>query len=1401
MRLSEILAVGLIATIGSLAPAGEPPRYRVGVAKIDITPDYPIRLAGFGSRRTESEGITHRIFAKALAIDDGEPLLLITVDSCGVPASFTEDLAKCLQKLGVKRERFALTVTHSHTTPMVAGYLKTLFGVPIPPEHQKTIDRYSSELLDKIERVAKDALADRKPRTLSWGVGKVGFAVNRRDKGGPTDHDLPILVVRDLDGVPRAIWVSYACHCVTLYNNKLSGDWAGFAQDAIESDFPGAIALVSIGCGADQNPNARVPGDTAEIATAQGRELAAEVKRVAGQFLAPVQGPIVAKVRKIDLPLSPVPSRTTWEQRAKIADPKQYATAYHAKVQLGKLDRGESLPTKVDYMIQAWTFGDGLAVVFLAGEVVVDFGTRLKRELDARRVWINAYSNDVPCYIPSERILKEGRYEGGGAMIYYDLPGPFAPGLEQPIIDAVHSVVGDKFRSPIDPKKTNGMLPLSPQQSAAALQIPATARQKYRIELMAAEPLVASPVAMAFGPDGKLWVAEMFDYPSGIQPGADGGSHQSGNQIGGRIRVLSASKDDFHYDRSTVFLDKIPFPTGVTAWRNGVLICAAPDILYAEDTDGDGKADVVKKLYSGFGTENFQARVNSLEYGMDGWVYGSCGLFGGMITSFNGKKLALGNRDFRIKPDTGEIEPATGRTQQGRVRDDWDNWFGCDNTHLMWHYPLPDHYIRRNPHVAPPPSAVNISTGLDPTRLFPAGQLQLFQQSGPPGRPTAACGLGVYRDDLLGASMTGDLLVCESVNLLVHRRKLVSRGSTFSANRAPAETECEFLASTDPWFRPVQVRTGPDGCLWVVDMHRYVIEHPRWIPPQDLAKLDLRAGATLGRIFRVRPTDHEPRPLVRLDNLDNAGLVSALDSPNGCQRDLAMQLILWRDAKDAAPALAKLAAESERPEVRLQALCTLSGLDELNINQVRIALHDRQPEVRRHAIRLAERFANSDPALIKSIIALQNDPSGLVRQQLAFSLGAFADADAGRAIVALSGDKRSDAYLRAAAYSSINAANAPALLEGLLSREPDRFNPELLTALCTMVAESASRADLSRVMHTIATSPPCRASYLALAGILDALERRGQSIAEISAAGTLDELRDRFAAARTVAASRDASLEQRTACLALLGRDPIDQNTLVDLLKSQQPQAIQLAAADAIARRSKDKLSVLASGWSGYSPVLQSHVIDLLLSRHDGLVVLLNAIERREIGASQIDSTRRQRLLSSKDNAIRERAVRVFAAAINPDRQKVLDGLQDVLKLDGDVVRGKAIFAKSCANCHRLENVGHQVGPDLAQVQNKTPAYLLQEILDPNRNVDSRYVEYRATTKSGQSVAGLLADESATSITLRSAEQRDRVILRNELDELESTNRSLMPEAFEKDLSRQDLADVLQYLTRGLARN
>ena len=337
-------------------------------------------------------------------------------------------------------------------------------------------------------------MKDIRPARVSWGSGTVKFSINRRTPGGPVDHDLPVLFVSDLAGKVRAVYVSYACHCVTLSNNKISGDWAGFAQEALQKEFPGAIALTSVGCGADSNPSSGVTGDKVNVCADQGRQVADEVKRLFAAGLTPITVKPETRLARVDLPFAPARTRQEWEARAKSAD---YAVAYHAKVNLARLDRGETLPDKMTYPVQTWVFGDALAIVFMPGETVVDYALRLKREFDRNRLWVNGYANDSQCYMPSERILKEGGYEGGAAQVYYDRPREFAPGLEQKLIDAVTAQLPASFAVA---KGTEGVRALSPDEALRSMKT----KPGLEVELVAAEPLVASPVAIDWGADGKL---------------------------------------------------------------------------------------------------------------------------------------------------------------------------------------------------------------------------------------------------------------------------------------------------------------------------------------------------------------------------------------------------------------------------------------------------------------------------------------------------------------------------------------------------------------------------------------------------------------------------------------------------------------------------------------------------------------------------------------------------------------------------------------------------------------------------------------------------------------------------------------------------------------------------------
>ena len=438
----------------------------VGTAVVDVTPSYPIRLMGYGSRKTESEGVASPLKVRAIAIGEGTddnpdtgPAVLITVDNCGVGAFMTDEVARRLgAKAGIRRERLVTCATHTHCAPALARGLDFIFGVSVPADQKARIERYTKELIDAMEQAALRALAARAPGRLCWGQGSVGFAANRRvlkkgkwvgfgvNPNGPTDHNLPVLRVTDPEGKVRAVLMNYACHCTTLGGefNQVCAEWAGYACDDIERQYPGATALMIIGCGADANPELRRNLDDAKSHAAA---LAREAYRLLSTSLAPLPGRITAQFQQIDLPMAPRPDRQTLVKQAKLTG----AEGMFARALIEGLDRGESLPSSIPYPVQTWCFGDDLALVFLGGEVVVDYALRLKWEIDANRVWVTAYSNDVPCYIASKRVLSEGGYEADQSMVFYGRPARLAPEAEDLIVRTVHQLLPPAFDGPRKP--------------------------------------------------------------------------------------------------------------------------------------------------------------------------------------------------------------------------------------------------------------------------------------------------------------------------------------------------------------------------------------------------------------------------------------------------------------------------------------------------------------------------------------------------------------------------------------------------------------------------------------------------------------------------------------------------------------------------------------------------------------------------------------------------------------------------------------------------------------------------------------------------------------------------------------------------------------------------------------
>ena len=949
--------------------------------------------------------------------------------------------------------------------------------------------------------------------------------------------------------------------------------------------------------------------------------------------------------------------------------------------------------------------------------------------------------------------------------------------------------------------------PKSPQESLAALRV----RPGFQAELVASEPLVIDPVAFDWGPDGKLWVVEMRDYPLGI----DGHG-----KSGGVIKYLEDTDGDGRYDKATIFLEGVNFPNGVMAWRKGVIVSAAPEIFYAEDTDGDGKADVRTPILVGFNQGNQQHRINGFEYGLDNWVYAANGGSSGTIRSVRtGKTADLRGHDLRFKPDTGEFELVEGQTQFGRRRDDWGNWFGNENPTWLWHYLLPERYLARNPNLAVRTTRQVLANYPEPTRVFPIGQpQQRFNWPNLGNNVTSANSATPYRDSLFGADFATSVFVSEPAQNVVHREVLEPSGVTFTSHRASDEQDREFLASSDNWFRPTMLKTGPDGALYIADMYRLVIEHPEYFPDELKHRPDLRAGDDKGRIYRVYPNGAKLRAVPRLDQLSVSDLVRRLSSANGWERDMAQRLLIQRPAQQSESELLRITTKDWSPVARIQLLSTIDGRGMLTPALVNRSLGDGQAAVREFAVRLSERFlaqASGRPPnsrLVTSLINLVNDPGIRVRRQLAFSLGEWNDPRAGRTLASLVIKDRDNPFVETAVLSSATH-HVNEILDVLFANAgqnppPARVLSQLI-AMATAANDTNSVANVLRHLAAPASGVCAPWQMAALIGFLDALDRRGISLSgyEAQANGELKEaiqsLTGVFSQARHVAdssgqLSNSESLAEMEMAIELLGRGLSGQSEDIDrlgaLLRPQVEGPNQQAALAALGRLQSPRVGrVLSNGWKTYSPALRVDVLNVLLSRSEWIQELLNDIQSGAIAPAELGPFFQQRLMTHSDERVRERAQQFFAAR-KSDRQAIVKDYDAVNALSGDPARGANIYRQNCAACHRLRDEGNAVGPDLATIADKPIGTLLVAILDPNQAFETKYINYTALTKGGREISGIISAETPNSLTLRNAGGKDEVVFRSDIQELNSSRLSLMPEGFESVVKPQDMADLIAFI-------
>lgn len=921
----------------------------------------------------------------------------------------------------------------------------------------------------------------------------------------------------------------------------------------------------------------------------------------------------------------------------------------------------------------------------------------------------------------------------------------------------------------------------------------------FEMQLVASEPLVVDPIAAAFDEDGDLYVCEMRDYPykpaEGVAPI-------------GTLRLLRDTDADGIFDESHVFADELLWAGGVAPWKGGVFVAAAPDIWYLRDTNGDHKADVRLKIYTGFGTGNQQAMLNNLTWGLDHKIYGSTAHNGGLISTVGGPAkgaapVSVAGHDFRFDPETGRFEAITGTVQFGNSFDDWGNRFLCSQSRPLLHAMLPEHYLARNPYLPVPSALQNLTDGPVPIfRISPLERWRIIRSSrrvAEGGRSPdsagashhvidAAAGVTIYRGAAFPESFQGNVFIGGAQNNLIHRRILTPTGVTFSSSRADEETE--FVRSSDNWFRPVNFLNAPDGTLYVLDMYREILESIH-IPDDVMKYLDLTSGRGHGRIYRIAPQDFEYSATPHLSRAETTELVATLESPHSYSRDTAHRLLHERQDPAAVILLRKLFTNSRSPQARLHALWSLSGMEALTDADLKIALKDSHPSIQEHAIRLAESRLDESPGLLQQVIALGGSGNRRLQTQAAFSLGESHEPTAAAALVRLMSVSTDDALLRTAVLSSAGRQPLTLLKQLLKNNNADAAIPVQLVA---MIGAKGDTSEVDTVLNLLnGTDDVALVRSMGLA-----LKQRGLSLLpeSVSADGGRI-LNSQFEAASELALNAAADNTERTRAIELMSCLPLrlTGEPLQDLLHFEQIEAIQLAALNALASYREPQIAEwILAGWNQQTPEVRSRAQSVLLSRPAWILTFLKTAAAEQVGVSQVDSIHRSMLLKHSNDEIQTLARQLFEESVPSGRMAVIESYQPAATGGGDSSAGQKVFSRACRGCHRIGSDGFAVGPDLTSSPSRDAAALLKHILDPNRYILPNFESYVVVDTSGRSFTGIISSQTATSVTLKRTDNQTDTILRTNIDELVGTGKSLMPDGLENRISVAEMRDLIAYL-------
>jgi len=1411
-------------------------KLEAGVFAKNINPvNMPVWVNGSIAGK-QVDRINDPLNARCLVLSDGKTQIAICiVDNCILPLALVDEAKELTQsKTGISANRILIAATHTHSAVSVSG----AHGTPAQQDYADSLPGWIAEGIAEANNrmvpaqwgttsvvcdeyiYCRDWLMKPGKANSSPFSGRVSDSVsmnpgynnaNKIAPIGPVDSLVPILSIQDQLGNPLAVLASFCTHYAGAPN--LSADYFGVVCErlgqSLRPDAPEAfVGLMANATSGNANAvdysKPAVPFTHVDVGTYVSEKILSVLPSI--EYSSQVT---------LDAELDSIELAVRMPSEAEVKTAKRYIET-HLQDRLPKtMDENyaretvllSEMPASRKLNLQAIRLND-FVIVANPCESYNETGLKLRQASPFRMTMNIGLANGHAGYIPPPELFQLGGYTTWRCRTSC-LEELAEPKMVEGLTRVMHTLHARQNQPKPVSFQSKPQSPVSPRESLQWLET----EPGFQVELVASEPQIVDPVSMQIDARGRMWVVEMGDYPN------------DDNTPKSRIVVLEDKDGDGFFESSTVFAEKLLFATGIQPWQNGAIVTVQGQLMMLRDLDGDLKSDSTEIWLDGFSIDNPQLRANHPTLAADGWLYIASGLRGGKIkstlpfgSSQPSEPVDLTGSDLRVHMLSGQVESIAGPTQFGLSLDQFGHRYGCSNRNPCFEIVSERSDLSLSPLSGLATALHDVSPSNAASKVHPLVDAWTTSNLHA-GQFTAACGLLVTHSQHFPDAPFATALTCEPTGSLVQRRSIERRnGLSQVTGESPQR---EWLASYDPWFRPVDLYEGPGGDIYVVDMYRAVIEHPEWVPEELKNRPDQRLGDSHGRIYRVSRGSRNSRkePKKDLAARIHSNPTELLRHPDAWNRSMAVRTILEiansGHAKSLVGDLKMICSEETLPiGSNASAFSLLAACDSLDESIVASLFRSSNPELRSLIwTGMRQTSVNWDNQWTETAINTFDNPNASVDEMksAAWFIAAQPKAETHPSEQFFTSLR----YAELAAKSLFRNGDPPHLWMATTAAWHDDLLPFL------------SQYELTAKSIETKITPMARDCVVRLAMRASQKSFKGESLREYAEAIAVKLDNSPNIASRTIefamlegfcrsgklaieneseverliqktATSNNDSVNQRAA-IAMLAYSKSNSSKAIalQLLKSTESAMLKSAIATCSAHDTPEFNTWLFERFPSALPAVRQERFNAIRVNPKRLGMLVDALESGQLTSKNLDAAQIQNLAAVRDGSLANRLSKLLSASIHTDRQKVIDQYSTQLatiEVEPMTNQGKAIFAKNCAACHRIDDVGVTVGPDISDSRVQTFEELLVAILDPNRSIDANYFRYLVRTEDGNVIDGLLKDSNSQTITLQSQNGTLTTLNRSDVEEFKSSDASLMPEGIESQIPAKEMAELLWYI-------